>query len=202
MSERHTLCLVLCLPLLCVIVQGFQREWPKWNRTSCVSILASDLVFYQGKKCKIYVLIISILLHLSDIGTSTLRIKNAREVLKLRESVLLSSILDSISCLITIVETDYIEEVLMLIEMVNELYVAEKHLLLISPKFDSAAISTLFQNITIHYNVVLHHTNAGEMKTSVQLIFCFQNMSLSGRWSIQDNICLPSIGQNASTHIS
>ena len=91
-----------------------------------------------------------------------MRIKNAKEVLKLRKSVLLSSILNSISCLFTIVETYYVEEVLMLIEMVNELSVAEKHLLLISPIFDSAAISTLVQNMTIHYNVVVHHTNAGE----------------------------------------
>ena len=80
---------------------------------------------------------------------------------------MLSSLLASTSCLFTIVETDDIEEVLRLIDMVNVLSVDEKYLLLIVPTFDSAAIQNFQQfwngeNMTINYNVVVHHKNAGD----------------------------------------
>ena len=92
-----------------------------------------------------------------DIGTSTLRSQNTKEVLKLRGNPLFSSLINSISCLVTIVETDNNEEVLRLIEMVNELSVTKKHLLLILPTFDSTTV----QNLTINFQVIVNHGEAG-----------------------------------------
>ena len=86
-----------------------------------------------------------------------MRSQNTKEVLKLRGNPLFSSLINSISCLVTIVETDNNEEVLRLIEMVNELSVTKKHLLLILPTFDSTTV----QNLTINFQVIVNHGEAG-----------------------------------------
>ena len=78
-------------------------------------------------------------------------------MLKLRGNPLFASLFNPISCLVTIVETDNIEDVLRLVEMVNELSVTKKYLLLIVPTFDS----TIVQNITINFQVIVNHGEAG-----------------------------------------
>ena len=77
--------------------------------------------------------------------------------MKLRGDPLFSSILNSISCLVTIVETDIAEEGLRLIDMVNELSVATKYLLLIVPTFDLTAV----ENQTINFQVMVNHGESG-----------------------------------------
>ena len=86
-----------------------------------------------------------------------MRSQNAKEVLKLRGDPLFSSILSSISCLVTIVETDIAEEGLRLIDMVNELSVATKYLLLNVPTFDLTAV----KNQTINFQVMVNHGESG-----------------------------------------
>ena len=99
-----------------------------------------------------------------------MRSQNAEEVLKLRGSPLFSSILNSISCLVTIVETDIAEEGLRLIEMVNELSVATKYLLLIVPTFDLTAI----ENQTINFQVIVNHGESGNkiLVSVISFIIC------------------------------
>ena len=69
-------------------------------------------------------------------GISTLRSQNAKELLKLGEIDLLTDILASTSCLITIVEVDDLGEAFKIIDMVNEFPVSKKHLVVIVPKLD------------------------------------------------------------------
>ena len=86
-----------------------------------------------------------------------MRSQNAEEVLKLRENPHFASVLASISCLITTVKTDHVEEVLKIIEMVDEVSVTNKYLILILSELDSTA----FQNITINFKVTIHHSEQG-----------------------------------------
>ena len=67
------------------------------------------------------------------------------------------SLTDSVSCLVTIVATDNNEEVLKLLEMINHLSVAKKYMLLIVSTFDP----TMFTNLTINFQVIMHHRNTG-----------------------------------------
>ena len=79
----------------------------------------------------------------------------------MRGNPLFSSLAASFSCLVTIVETCNVEEVWKLIEMVNEISVAKKYLLLIVhvPTFDSSAV----QNITTNFQIIVHHGVTGEV---------------------------------------
>ena len=84
--------------------------------------------------------------------------QNAEELLKLSGNPLFLSLLDSISCVVTIVESDNVGQILRLIEMVYELPVTEKYLLLIAQTFDSTAL----QNLTINFQVIVHHAETGK----------------------------------------
>ena len=86
-----------------------------------------------------------------------MRSQNAKELLKLGENPLFLSLFASISCLVTVAETDDNDEVLELLEMVDGLPVAKKYLLLIISTFDS----TKFANITINFQVMMHHKKTG-----------------------------------------
>ena len=165
MVEIHILYIFL-LHLSIELGQGSKGDGPKWDemlpsfhKEPCVSILATDLVPYQGELLLSTPIFCDFLCfsHLLEIGTSTLRCKDATELLKLRGNLLFSSISASISCLVTIVETDDNEEVLKLLNMMSDLSVAKKYLLLILPTFDS----TKFANLTVNFQVMIHHKETG-----------------------------------------
>ena len=165
MAERHTLCLFISL-LLFELGQGLKREGPKLRnilpteyKEPCVSILATDLAPYKGKLCMYYAMLktFSCFQRLSEIGTSTLRCQNAKELLKLEGNPLFQSLLASISCLVTIAETDDDRELLKLLEFMGDLSVAKKYMFLIVSTFDS----TKFLNVTINFQAIVHQKETG-----------------------------------------
>ena len=97
--------------------------------------------------------------HLSDIGTSILRFRDAKELLKVRGHILFSSVLASSSCLITIVDTHSGDEVLDVIDMVNDFRADRKRLLILAPTFNE----TMFKNVTINYDVTIEHSYGGDI---------------------------------------
>ena len=103
--------------------------------------------------------IVSFYTHLADIGTSTLRLRNGEEFLKLRDDLLFSSALTSSSCLISIIETFSEDVVLDVIDMVNDFRVDRKRLLLIVPTFNE----NKFKNITVNYDVTIEHRFEGNI---------------------------------------
>ena len=149
MEEGRLLFLCIVLPLLIEMGQGFDRIGPWWENDAksfssgtCVSILTTDLDINE------------------DVGASTFRFKNSKELLRLRNSPQFLSLLFSISCLITVSEPDTTNEVLELIHMVNKLPVLEKHMLLIGSTFDETA----FENLTINFQVTFNYiAESGEM---------------------------------------
>lgn len=70
---------------------------------------------------------------------------------------LFPSLTASVSCLVIIVTTDDNEEVLKLLELINHLSVAKKYMLLIVSTFDPI----MFSNLTINFQVMVHHRNTG-----------------------------------------
>ena len=101
-----------------------------------------------------------------------MRSQNAKELLKLGEINLLTDILASTSCLITIVEVDDLGEAFKIIDMVNKFPVSKKHLVVIVPKLDSNGLHRHLairesQNTTINYNVVVHQKHEGESFISI-----------------------------------
>ena len=102
---------------------------------------------------------ISFSTNISGIGTSTLIFKDVKELLKVRGNLLLSSVLASSSCLITIVETHADDEVLDVIDMVNDFRADRKRLLILAPTFNE----TMFKNVTINYDVRIKHSYGGDI---------------------------------------
>ena len=149
MEEGKFLCLCIVLLLLIEMGWAFNRKGPWWRNDAlffshglCVSILTTDLDINE------------------DFGASTFRFKDAKELLKLRNSPQFLSLLPSISCLITVSEPDTTNEVLELIHMVNKIPVLEKYMLLISSTFDETA----FENRTINFQVTLNYiAESGEI---------------------------------------
>ena len=86
-----------------------------------------------------------------------LRSQNAKELIEQRGNPLFSSAAASISCLVTIVETHDKEDMLKLIDMVDDFYVAKKYLVLIAPTFGGAQ----FQNLTISFQTMVLHRETG-----------------------------------------
>ena len=86
-----------------------------------------------------------------------MRCQNAKELLKLIRNPLFSSQLTSTSCLITIVEAEDRDEIMKLLDLVNGLTVAKKHVLLITSTF----VQKKIVNLTIHFQVMVHHKESG-----------------------------------------
>ena len=168
MAEKHIICFFICFFLTIGLGEGLKRDGPKWDimlpysyKEPCVSILATDLAPYQRMLLSMPIFLLQLMLYkciyLSEIGTSSMRSQDTKELLKMIGNPLFPSISASISCLISIVETDDNEEVLKLIEMINNLSVTKKYMLLIMSTFDS----TMFSNLTINFQVMVHHSNTG-----------------------------------------
>ena len=119
-----------------------------------------------------------------------MRFQNAEELLRVKDSPLLSSITSSSSCLITVAESSD-ENVLQLLGMVNELNVAKKFLILIVTSLST----TLLRNVTINYNVILDNRGKGKVTTVSHDKFEF-NKILINRWSCY-NLSVPSFGHGA-----
>ena len=107
--------------------------------------------------------------------------------MKVTGNPLFSSLVVSFFCLLTIIETSKVEEVLKLIEVVNEISVAKKYLLLIHPTFDSTAV----QNLTINFQIMVNHGEAGELLCSYKAEG--KNMFISGS-RVKNHITLSCIG--------
>ena len=86
-----------------------------------------------------------------------MRCQNAKELLKLEGNPLFQSLLASISCLVTIAETDDDRELLKLLEFMGDLSVAKKYMFLIVSTFDS----TKFLNVTINFQAIVHQKETG-----------------------------------------
>ena len=95
----------------------------------------------------------------SDIGTSTLRFRNAEEMSNLRGHNLFSSVVASSSCVHTIIETYIDDEVFNAIDMMNAVRAERKHLLLIISTFKE----TMFKNIIINFAVTIQHSGEGDV---------------------------------------
>ena len=95
---------------------------------------------------------------LADIGTSSLLFKNANELLKVKSNPQFSLILARVKCLDIVVEANG-DEVSQLIDMVNDLKVGRKHLLLIVPALDLSVM----KNKTINYNVMIYDRSSGNI---------------------------------------
>ena len=128
--------------------------------STCLSILASDSEVYQDG-----------IFNSADIRTSTLRYNNAKELLKIKNNPQFLLILNAVTCLSIIVEANH-DEVSQLIDMVNELKVEGKYLLLIVP---SSELSVM-RNKTINYNVVIFDKGSGN--TILGQITCLCKMYL------------------------
>ena len=86
-----------------------------------------------------------------------MRSQNAKEMLKLTGNPLLSALVASTSCLITIVETEDHEEMMKLLEVMDGLSVAKKFVLLIVSTF----VPKKIVNLTINFKVMVHHKESG-----------------------------------------
>ena len=95
-----------------------------------------------------------------------MRFKTVKELWKVREPLLLKSLLASSSCVITIIESSVNDEVFDLIHMVNDFKVHRKHLLLLTPTFNA----TNLKNLTINYDVTIVHSNGGKFQIMPRLM--------------------------------
>ena len=95
---------------------------------------------------------------IAEIGTSTstLRFSNAEELLKVKGNPQFQVILTTVTCLNIVVEAVG-DEVSQLIDLVNELKVERKSLLLKVPALDLS----LMGNKTINFNVMIYNTVTG-----------------------------------------
>ena len=93
----------------------------------------------------------------ADVGRSMIRFKDAKELLEVKDHHKMSSILSTISCLLALAETDNDHEVTSLIDMVNEIKVERRYLLLIVPTLNTV----ILKNKTIIYNVGIQQKNKG-----------------------------------------
>ena len=169
MVERGILYFIVYLFLLHGLVKGFEVRGHNGNKghqtlteKPCVSIVVTDSETYKGTVYLIYlfnIFIVSYFNYLSEEGTSTLRFKNVRELLKLRDGILFSSILASSLCLMTIIETNSDDGILEIIDMVNDFRVDTKHLSLKVSNFNE----NMLGNITINYDVTIEHRAKGKV---------------------------------------
>ena len=99
-----------------------------------------------------------------NIGSSTMRFQNEKKLLNVKGSPQFSTILDTITCLTTIVETSSDGDILQLIDMANEVKVEKQYLLLIVPELNR----TIFQNKTINFIIMVDHKDKGILYLSVE----------------------------------
>ena len=85
-----------------------------------------------------------------------LTFQDVSALLKASENPMFNSLIASIHCLVTIVETIYDEDILILFEIMDRIRV-EKYLFIDTPQFDY----NLLQNRTINYKVFISHQNKG-----------------------------------------
>ena len=93
-----------------------------------------------------------------------MRFQNEKELLKVKEQSQFATLLDTITCLTTIVETSSDDDILQLIDMANKLKLERQYLLLIVPELNR----TLFQNKTINFNIIIDHTDIGVLYSKVR----------------------------------
>ena len=165
MAARGTTCLLIIF-LRIESGYGLKAEGPKWQellssiyKEPCTYLLATESSPYQGKLLT-QPPFLSGNWHLhqpSEIGTPFLRSQNAKELIEQRGNPLFSSVVASVSCLVTIVETHDKEDMLKLIEMVDDFSVAKKYLVLIAPTFGGAQL----QNLTISFQTMILHRETG-----------------------------------------
>ena len=99
----------------------------------------------------------------ADVGLSVLQFQNASEMLKAKSNMSFSSALTSSSCLVAMFEANPDVIALDLIEMVNDLRVNWKHLILIVETFNE----NTFKNMTVNYEVTIKQRGGGN--TNVQI---------------------------------
>ena len=163
MAERRSLYFIVSFFLLHCLVKGFEgnKGHQFWSEKPCVSILATDSETFKGTILNLPNQFVSFFINLSDMGTSTLRFKNVEELLKVRDNPIFSSVLALSSCLIIIIETNYENGILDVIDMVGDFRAERKHLLVIVPKYNEE----MLKNITINYEVTFEHRDEGNIST-------------------------------------
>ena len=94
---------------------------------------------------------------ISDIESPLIIIKTPQDILKFRGNSLFKSLLDKSSCLTTLLEVKYENDVLDVINMINGYHLIKKHIHFIVHTFNNS----MFQNLALNYDVILHEKNAG-----------------------------------------
>ena len=95
-----------------------------------------------------------------DFGRGTVKFQNLGELLKIKVSEKFKSMTARMSCLMTMTRMNNDLEVSQLIDVVNELKVSKKYLII----FVETLNTTLLRKKAIPFNVIIHHNESGEVK--------------------------------------
>ena len=173
--------LLLCFFALFGISIGIQnglffssKEFHSFNQRPCTSILATLTKSFQGKFLIAFGLILWNFSDCADFERPAMKFRGAKDLLEVKDHPKMSTIMSKISCLVTSVETDQDDEVSLLINMLNDMKVERKHLLLIVSKLNK----TILNEKTINYNVGMYHKYKGiKFKMSILSIKSFLSLS-------------------------
>ena len=101
-----------------------------------------------------------------DFGRGTAKFQNLGELLEVHGSDKFNSMMARIQCLKTMAQLNDAWEVSQLIDVVNELKISKKHLII----FMETLNVTLLRQKAINFNVIIHHTGSGEA------LYCAQSL--------------------------
>ena len=104
---------------------------------------------------------------ISDIGTSTVKFQNTKELLNLKHNYQFSNMLMNIICLSIKAEINKDAEVLQLIEFVNGLTMKKKALIVIMPDLNLEAL----QNLTLNSEMTVYSRSKGSEQTLFKDIY-------------------------------
>ena len=96
---------------------------------------------------------------LVDFGRSTIKFQNLENLFNVRGSKMLKAMTARVSCLMTVARMNNDWEVSQLIDVVNELQISKKYLII----FKESLNTTLLRKKAIIFNVVIHHIESGEV---------------------------------------
>ena len=93
-----------------------------------------------------------------DFGRGTINFQNLGELLAINGSDKFKSLVARINCLKTMAQLNNDLEVSQLIDVMNDLKISKKHLII----FMETLNTTLFRKKAINFNVTIHHNESGE----------------------------------------
>ena len=93
-----------------------------------------------------------------DFGRGTINFQNLGELLAINGSDKFKSLVSRINCLKTMAQLNNDLEVSQLIDVMNDLKISKKHLIIFMETLDT----TLFRKKAINFNVTILHNESGE----------------------------------------